>query len=74
MSKDSRKTIIPFIIFAYIILVIIFVITGMFTPEGESTEIVPLTGLPMTIHNLLVVLIWPLVMSIVMVTIFPRVR
>ncbi len=73
MSKDSRKTIIPFIIFAYIIFVIIIVSTGMFTPEVESNEIVPLTGLPMPIHNLLVVLIWPLVMSIVLSLIFPRV-
>jgi len=73
MSNGSRKTIIPFIIIAYSVFVIIIVITGMFTPEGESNEIVPLTGLPMSIHNLLVVLIWPLVMSIVMAIIFPRV-
>jgi len=73
MSKDSRKTIVPFIILSYIIFVSIIVITGMLTPEGEQNEIVPLTGLPMSTHNLLVVLIWPLVMSITLVFIFPRV-
>ena len=73
MSKDSRKTIIPFIIIAYSVFVIIIVITGMFTPEGEANEIIPLTGLPMAIHNLLVILIWPLVMSFIMVIIFARI-
>ena len=73
MSKDSRKTIIPFVFFAYIVFIAISVITGVVTFEDQSYEIVPFTGLAQPVHNLLLVFIWPLVMSIIMVIIFPRI-
>ena len=73
MSQDSRKTIIPFIVIGYSIFLYLIVISGMLNPSEESTEIVPLTGLPMQLHNFLVVFMWPLAMSIVTVIIFPRV-
>ena len=71
MGKEKRNIIIILILLIIPLQIGLMTAFGLVTGQERSSEIVPLSGMPYSLHVLVFWIIWPLLLSIVFAIVFP---
>ncbi len=71
MEKEKRNIIIILILFIISLQTGLMTAAGLVTGQERTLEIVPLSGMPYSLHIFVFWIIWPLLLSIVFVIVFP---
>ncbi len=71
MQKEKRNIIIILILFIISLQIGLMTAMGLVTGRERSSEIVPLSGMPYSLHVFVFWIIWPTLLSIVFAIVFP---